>query len=209
MATAATHKRPYHHGNLRAALLQEAEAILEREGIHALTLRAVARAAGVSHAAPTSHFGDLSGLLSELAAIGFRRFNSKLRAAAATVGKDAVARARAMDQAYVSFARAHSGMFLLMFRKEQVDWEWPALRQAGGEAMEFLRKSAIAASPDEAADSRWLAARMAARWSLIHGFALLAIDQRLDLMLAQFSDADSLLEAVLESVWTEWHLDTS
>ena len=63
--------RRYHHGDLKAALLAEAETILERDGIQALTLRAAARAAGVSHAAPTNHFGDLSGLLSELAAVGF------------------------------------------------------------------------------------------------------------------------------------------
>ena len=58
--------RAYHHGDLKAALLAAAEAILERDGIQALTLRAAARAAGVSHAAPANHFGDLTGLLSEL-----------------------------------------------------------------------------------------------------------------------------------------------
>ena len=69
-------KRPetYHHGSLRAALLQAAERILERDGIQGLTLRAAAREAGVSHAAPKNHFGDLAGLLSELAAVGFERF---------------------------------------------------------------------------------------------------------------------------------------
>src|SRR5262245_33569186 len=66
--------RPYHHGDLRAALLAAAEEILEKEGIQALTLRAAARAVGVSHTAPQNHFGDLTGLLSELAAIGYRRF---------------------------------------------------------------------------------------------------------------------------------------
>lgn len=201
-------KRPYHHGNLRAALLEEAETILECQGIQALTLRAVARAAGVSHAAPTNHFGDLSGLLSELAAIGFQRFNAMLRAAAEAAGGCPVARARAMDRAYVRFACAHAGMFLLMFRQEQVSWEWPALSEAGGEAMDLLRGSTITASPEQAADPRWLATRMAARWSLIHGFALLAIDQRMDLMLTQFPDADSLLDAVLESVWAKWYPDT-
>ena len=63
---------PYHHGDLHEALLQAAVQVLERDGLPGLTLRAVAREAGVSHAAPTHHFGDLTGLLSELAAIGFR-----------------------------------------------------------------------------------------------------------------------------------------
>src|SRR3954467_7185882 len=77
---------PYHHGALREALLQAAERVLERDGLAGLTLRAVAREAGVSHAAPTHHFGDLTGLVSELAAIGFRQFNAAMVAAGATGG---------------------------------------------------------------------------------------------------------------------------
>ncbi len=69
----ASSDTPYHHGDLHEALLQAAERVLERDGLAGLTLRAVAREAGVSHAAPTHHFGDLTGLLSELAAIGFRQ----------------------------------------------------------------------------------------------------------------------------------------
>ena len=80
--------QPYHHGALRAALLNAAEAILERDGIAALTLRAAAREAGVSHAAPAHHFGSLSGLLSELAASGFVRFGERMQAEAEAVGPD-------------------------------------------------------------------------------------------------------------------------
>src|SRR4051812_40049851 len=69
---------PYHHGSLRAALLEAAERVLERDGLAGLTLRAVAREAGVSHAAPSHHFGELAGLLSELAAVGFRQFNAAM-----------------------------------------------------------------------------------------------------------------------------------
>src|SRR5260370_31467241 len=75
---------PYHHGALRDALLEAAERVLERDGLAGLTLRAVAREAGVSHAAPTHHFGDLTGLVSELAAIGFRQFNVTLPVSPAT-----------------------------------------------------------------------------------------------------------------------------
>ena len=72
---------PYHHGDLREALLRTAEAMLERDGLAKLTLRAVAREAGVSHAAPSHHFSDLAGLLSALAAVGFRRFAAQMQAA--------------------------------------------------------------------------------------------------------------------------------
>src|SRR5712672_2321590 len=77
----STEDTPYHHGALHDALLKAAERVLERDGLAGLTLRAVAREAGVSHAAPTHHFGDLTGLVSELAAIGFRQFNTAMAAA--------------------------------------------------------------------------------------------------------------------------------
>src|SRR6516225_9337319 len=76
--TSTKTETPYHHGALREALLQAAERVLERDGLAGLTLRAVASEAGVSHAAPTHHFGDLTGLVSELAAIGFRQFNTAM-----------------------------------------------------------------------------------------------------------------------------------
>src|SRR3989454_429604 len=80
-AAGASEATPYHHGALRDALLEAAERVLERDGLAGLTLRAVAREAGVSHAAPTHHFGDLTGLVSELAAIGFRQFNTAMELA--------------------------------------------------------------------------------------------------------------------------------
>src|SRR5215475_14715061 len=76
-------KRPatYHHGALHQALLRAAERILERDGIQALTRRAAAREAGVSHAAQKNHFGDMTGLLSALAAVGFQRIAATMQAA--------------------------------------------------------------------------------------------------------------------------------
>src|SRR5438067_6308279 len=109
----STEDTPYHHGALRDALLQAAERVLERDGLAGLTLRAVAREAGVSHAAPTHHFGDLTGLLSELAAVGFRQFNAAMTSAceaAATPLEQALAR----PKAYVAYAQAHPGMYGIM-----------------------------------------------------------------------------------------------
>src|ERR1700750_2412423 len=93
---------PYHHGALHEALLKAAETVLERDGLQGLTLRAVAREAGVSHAAPTHHFGDLTGLLSELAAIGFRQFNAAM-AAAGSSAPAALDKALAKAKAYVGY----------------------------------------------------------------------------------------------------------
>src|SRR5215470_6823467 len=95
---------PYHHGSLREAMVEAAERILERDGIAGLTLRAAAREAGVSHAAPKNHFGDVRGLLSELAAAGFVRFGAAM---VANVREDASrgAELMAIGQGYVTFAK--------------------------------------------------------------------------------------------------------
>ncbi len=195
--------RPYHHGALRLALLAQAEAILEREGIQALTLRAAARAAGVSHAAPKNHFDDLTGLLSELAAVGFCRFGAALAAAMAAAGDDPQARMKAMGRAYVGFARAHPGLFTLMFRSERLDTERPALREAVDAARQALRDAALARAPTTRLPPVQMMAQAVALWSLVHGFATLLLDGRLTGMIKSLpgdETADSLLEAVLVTV---------
>ena len=122
-------RSPYHHGDLHDALLKAAERVLERDGLAGLTLRAVAREAGVSHAAPTHHFGDLTGLVSELAAIGFRQFNAAMVAAGDSETQPLM-KGLASAKAYVAYAQAHPGMYGLMFRTERLDHSRPALHEA-------------------------------------------------------------------------------
>jgi AcrR family transcriptional regulator len=196
-----THAAPYHHGSLRQALLAAAERILEKNGIQALTLRAAARAAGVSHAAPKNHFGDLSGLLSELAARGFERFAAMMLA---EVGRSdtPAQRMAAIGRGYVGFARAHPGMFLLMFRGERLDMKRPALRDAAQAAGRVL-VDAVAERRDENIEGKMTTAQAAgivAAWSLVHGFAMLLLDGRLNPIIARMqagTTADTLLEAIL------------
>jgi AcrR family transcriptional regulator len=121
--------------------------VLEREGLPGLTLRAVAREAGVSHAAPTHHFGDLTGLLSELAAIGFRRFNAAMIAASNSETLP-VMKAMARAKAYVAYAQARPGMYGLMFRTERLDMSRPSLHEAAGASFEGLA-SAVGAGRNE------------------------------------------------------------
>lgn len=192
--------RPYHHGDLPAALMSAAERILERDGIQALTLRAAARAAGVSHAAPASHFGDLTGLLSELAALGYRRFGRAVSEAMEAAGEDPRARMKAMGRAYVGFARKHPGLFALMYRSERLDPARPALRDAIAEARGSLRAAASARAQQQPLTPLQAAAESAALWALVHGFAVLLIDGRLSALIASLpgeDSADTLLEAVL------------
>lgn len=203
---------PYHHGDLHEALLQAAERVLERDGIAGLTLRAVAREAGVSHAAPTHHFGDLTGLLSELAAIGFRMFNTAMVAARASETHPLM-KAMANAKAYVAYAQAHPGMYSLMFRNERLDMTRPSLHEAATASFQGLANS-VAAGRQEAglqeplsgdaleALSLEQAAAIARAWSLVHGFTMLLLDGRLEDILHRLPEGttpDQLLDAMLRS----------
>jgi len=179
-------RRPYHHGDLRAAMLKAAEAILDRDGLEALTLRAAAREAGVSHAAPPHHFGDLSGLLSVLAASGFVRFRAHLLAAAEAAGDDPQARLTALGAAYIGFARAYPGLFQLMFRSERLDWSVAALAEAATAAFALLTSDADSGGGADCGRLGFDRLVLAmSRWSLVHGAAMLSLDGRLDTFAAK------------------------
>jgi AcrR family transcriptional regulator len=202
-ARTAKEETPYHHGALRDALLQAAERVLERDGLAGLTLRAVAREAGVSHAAPTHHFGDLTGLVSELAAIGFRQFNAAM-AASCTPDTPYPGKGMARAKAYVAYAQAHPGMYGLMFRTERLDYSRPSLHEAAETSFSGLA-SAIAASRHEQIEREHLtldqAAAIARAWSLVHGFTMLLLDGRLKDILHRLpagTDAETLLDAMLK-----------
>ena len=200
---------PYHHGALRDALLEAAERGLERDGLAGLTLRAVAREAGVSHAAPTHHFGDLTGLVSELAAIGFRQFNAVMATACGGGDLSFNERAMARAKAYVAYAQAHPGMYGLMFRMERLDYSRPSLHEAAGAAFAGLA-GAVAAKRHETISENALtldqAAAIARAWSLVHGFTMLLLDGRLqDIVdrLPKGSNAEKLLDAMLKTTVTK------
>ena len=193
----------YHHGALRDALLKAAERVLERDGLAGLTLRAVAREAGVSHAAPTHHFRDLTGLVSELAAIGFRQFNAAMAAACAPETAFP-ARGMARAKAYVAYAEAHPGMYGLMFRTERLDYSRPSLDEAAEAAFAGLA-NAVAASRHEQIEQEHLtleqAAAIARAWSLVHGFTMLMLDGRLEDILHRLpggNNVETLLDAMLK-----------
>jgi AcrR family transcriptional regulator len=195
--------KPYHHGALPEALLAAAETVLRRDGIAGLGLRAIAREAGVSHTAPQHHFGDTTGLLSELAAVGYRRLGGAL--AASGIGLDTErARRTALGRAYVRFAYENPALFGLMFRNEMIDMKRAGLQEATARAMgtmAVLLPDGGAGWSPEAGLSREQALRLTAAWSLVHGLATLLIDQRLRGILKRttaFDDALELAEAVTE-----------
>ncbi|MFB7779652.1 TetR/AcrR family transcriptional regulator [Streptomyces bauhiniae] len=115
--------RPYHHGDLRAALLQSAERTLREKGAAALSLRELARATGVSHAAPGRHFKDKQALLDALALAGYQRLNQALTAATDdSPDADFEQRMTALARAYLGFAVDNPELLELMFaRKHEPD----------------------------------------------------------------------------------------
>jgi AcrR family transcriptional regulator len=150
----------YHHGDLRPALLRAAEKLLEKGGPEALSLRELARRAGVSHNAPYRHFSGREALLAALAADGFRLLGDAL---AATSG-------RAIGEAYVSFALEHPQLFRLMFGGRLRFSRHRELAQAAARPYEALL-AAFRAQP--VADPEKTAA---AAWALVHGLAHLLLD---------------------------------
>ena len=181
--------------------------MLERDGLAGLTLRAVAREAGVSHAAPTHHFGDLTGLVSELAAVGYRQFSAAMTAAAAA-GTSLTEKAMGRAKAYVAFAQAHPGMYGLMFRADRLDMKRPSLHEAANASFAGFA-GAIGASRHEQISEQSLsldqAAAIVRAWSLVHGFTMLLLDDRLSDVLRRIpkgTDVETLLEAMLTSTVT-------
>src|SRR5579875_2722959 len=113
--------RPYHHGHLRDTLLAEAERTLREQGVEQLSLRDLARQAGVSHAAPRRHFADRQSLLDALAGAGFTRLASEVAAAIEGAGPDFRARLRATGAAYVRFATEDPALMELMFATKNAE----------------------------------------------------------------------------------------
>lgn len=196
--------KPYHHGDLRRTMLEAAEKILDREGIAALTLRAAAREAGVTHTAPRHHFGDLVGLLTALAASGFDRLCKRMQEEADAAGSDPRSRILALGRGYVGFSRAHPGLLQLMLRAERLDWSSPALSQAAAAAFGLLTDDQAEKSDASDLDFSRLVLALA-RLSLVHGLTTLLLDGRVEAMAAKLpgTDIDALIDGVLMRLLSE------
>jgi AcrR family transcriptional regulator len=170
-------KKAFHHGDLRRALLEASLAVLEKEGVAALSLRRVAEAAGVTHSAPYHHFPEKTALLAAIAEDGFRLLHEAMRDAVAVAPDDPVERLRAAGLGYVRFAVSHRGHFAVMFRPELADpAQHPAVDAAGGPSYALLRElceACIAAGHAPGVDPEAL---VLLAWSSVHGAADLWIN---------------------------------
>jgi AcrR family transcriptional regulator len=171
--------RPYHHGNLRRALLDEALATIRNEGVEAVTLREIGARVGVSRTALYRHFADKSALIAAVAAEGFRTLREQL-VTAWERNNGGLAGFEAMGFAYVHFAVANSTHFRVMFSRfiyrEPAD---PALATEGAGAFMALVNAVteLQRRRELRADDTELMARHI--WAVVHGVANLAIDGQL------------------------------
>ncbi len=172
-------KLPYHHGDLRAALLAAGEAELEAVGVEGFSLRSVARRAGVSHAAPAHHFGDVTGLMSALAEEGFRLFLASMQAGEAAAEASPRDRLTAAGLGYIDFALAHPALFRLMFASSRPDFAGSGLAAAADASFAHLVGSVSALLGRPALEDREGRTVVAAAWAICHGLADLAVSDRL------------------------------
>ncbi len=183
-----TERRPYHHGDLRRALLDATAEAIAEAGPVGCSLRDIARRAGVSHAAPAHHFGDKTGLLTAFATEGFEGLAAALRAASSKGLLE-------VGVAYVCFAHANRAPFEVMFRRDLLDMTDPALLEAMAAANAPLRDglSAEVAALSAAAEGEVPASVTApdpatvldvealaiGAWAQMHGLATLLVNGNL------------------------------
>jgi AcrR family transcriptional regulator len=175
MTTTRRANPTYYHGDLRRDLLDEALALVGRQGPSAVSLRSLARRLGVSHAAPANHFPDKASLFTAIAVEGFRLLAAAIEDGAARLGPDATARQRfrAAGQAYTSFALTHPAHFAVMWQRDLLHQDAPDLAAAADTTFELLLagvRDAQAEGWAPGADPRTVALLA---WSVVHGLAAL------------------------------------
>jgi AcrR family transcriptional regulator len=168
----STTKPAYHHGDLRAALVRAAIELLEEGGQTALSLRAVARRAGVSAAAPYRHYADREALVSAVSAVGYRELAQRL--AAAHPAPATPEQLASVAVAYVQFALEKPALFRIMF-EEPCDRDNDERVAATAPVSQYVRAIVERTFPET--DGEALATAI---WALVHGLAFLHLDGKLD-----------------------------
>lgn len=193
--------KPYHHGDLRQALLAAAEDELIETGIEGFSLRKVARRAGVSHAAPTHHFRDARGLLTALASVGFRRFVEAQKRRQALAAPDPISQQAAAGLGYIDFAEEHTALFRLMFGSRLPNHADPDHCAASMAAFDYLAEGVAAITGSSAMADPATLVDVSATWAIAHGLADLLSSGRLSSIGALEGQArDDVLTGIISRV---------
>jgi AcrR family transcriptional regulator len=188
----------YHHGDLRAALLQVGEAELAARGIEGFSLRGVAKRAGVSHAAPAHHFGDVNGLLTALAAEGFRRFVAAQKARQKKAAADPASQLVAAGMGYIDFAMASPALFRLMFSSDRPDRTALELHAAASVAYRQLVDDVRGLRGNAPGQSDPAPTDVMRTWAMAHGLADLMNSNRLKHLIGvRKIEREAMLEEML------------
>jgi AcrR family transcriptional regulator len=189
----------YHHGNLREALVDAALSLIAERGPAGFTFAEVARAAGVSAAAPYRHFRDRNALIAEIARQGYERFATALEAAVQSAGADPVRAIENCGRAYLSFARKEPAAYAAMFEPGFPLEEDSALLRASDSAFAVLRRAADAASQAWKGQGARPPPLMVALhiWALCHGTAALFVGRTESMRRRLPMAPEELLEAGL------------
>ncbi len=188
--------RPYHHGDLRRALILAAERILEREGPQALSLRAVAREAGVSPAAPYHHFKDKSDLLNAIAEAGFEALGEAIKGA---VAADTEAKMHTMGVAYVKFARENPALYRVMYDCSRAQDGMPDKTHGEGGGFHLVEQAMIRAGidPSNQVDLKlWCISA----WCSAHGVAEMVGFAQFKPMIDELGGEDRFIEELMSRV---------
>lgn len=187
-------KKPHHHGNLRAALVEAGVDLVRRGGPDALSIRKVAAQAGVSHAAPAHHFPSLTDLRTAVLADGYRRFTQSMEETIAAAPDTALDAALGACFGYLRFARAYPGLFTMMFGTYAHRTDDAELCEASEGSYAVLARISAPFAGDEPVETEL------AIWSLVHGYASLAVGGH-DMM----SD-EAAAEAFFRRLFAQLHL---
>jgi AcrR family transcriptional regulator len=180
-APAPRRRARYHHGDLRRALIGQAEALVAEHGVAALTLRELARRSGVSQAAPYRHFPSKQALIAAVAEEGFGEMLARVRLALDRAPRRAPARLGALGAAYVRFAVDHPARFRVMFGREVAESHgFPGLWSVAQEGFGLLVGEIVAAQKAGVLPGRDPRRAALAAWSAVHGLALLRVDGLLE-----------------------------
>lgn len=184
--------KKYHHGDLRSALIEAATDILDEEGIAKLSLRGVARRAGVSQAAPYHHFENKHALLSAVAAEGFKGLRASMKKYAEANSDDPF---QGVGVGYVVFAVENAALFRLMQGPYFTCEEPSPDLLAASEASRGVLLSSIAAAYPEASEKE-VKVKAAASWSIVHGLATLLLDGRMQTLFDEPTDIEEIATSV-------------
>ncbi|MEM8501641.1 MAG: TetR/AcrR family transcriptional regulator [Cyanobacteria bacterium P01_D01_bin.1] len=200
-------KQPYHHGDLRQALLSAAITLLQKKDVQSLSLRGVAREAGVSHTAPYRHFEDKAALLGAIAEEGFVEFGNYLQSAVDRTPNQPVESLMAAGVAYIRYALDYPTHFRIMFShfpsEKSTD---SSLHQTSASTFQILVNIILAGQAAQVMRNDQKAEFLAlGKWSLVHGVAMLLLDGMLpnqaesQLSLAEALVKDSLISLTVEN----------